>query len=72
MAAEEGQLVGCSAALVDGNHSKGAAAAGFPVDRDIFGVGLWGMSGRIARSRAGMLTLIRFVSQAFLEMRRLS
>lgn len=32
MSAEERQLVGSSAALVDGDDGKGAAAAGLPVD----------------------------------------
>jgi hypothetical protein len=40
VAAEERKLVGSSAALIDGNDSKGAATAGFPVDGDVFGVGL--------------------------------
>ena len=72
MTAEERKLVGSSAALIDGNDSKGAATAGFPVDGDVFGVGLESVSACMTRSRANELTLIRFVSQAFLEMRRLS
>lgn len=42
VAAEERELVGRSAALIDGDDGKGATAAGFPVDRDVFGVGLGG------------------------------
>ena len=45
VATEERQLVGGAAALVDGNDSKGAATAGFPVDGDVLGVGLGGVRG---------------------------
>lgn len=72
---EERDLVGGSAAFVDGNDSKGATTTGFPVDCDVFWVGLRYMSVYSWRSRVRIvfeLTLIRLVSQAFLEMRRLS
>ena len=42
VAAEERELVGRPAALINGDDGKGATAAGFPVDRDVFGVGLGG------------------------------
>jgi hypothetical protein len=42
MPAEEGDLVGRAAALVEGDDGKCAAAAGLPVDGDVLGVGLWG------------------------------
>jgi hypothetical protein len=38
--AEEGDLVGRAAALVEGDDGKSAAAAGLPVDCDVLGVGL--------------------------------
>lgn len=47
VSAEERQLVGGSAALVDGDDGKGAAAAGLPVDRDVFGVCLEGVRRRV-------------------------
>ena len=40
MAAEEGYLLWETAALVDGNDSKRATTAGFPIDGDVFWVGL--------------------------------
>jgi hypothetical protein len=52
VAAEERQLVGSSAALIDGNDCKGATTTGFPVDRDVFRVGLEGVSASMTRSRA--------------------
>lgn len=42
VATEERELVGSPTALVDGDDGKGATTAGFPVDRDVFGVGLGG------------------------------
>jgi hypothetical protein len=72
VAAEERQLVGSSAALVNGDDGKGTAAAGLPVDGDVFGVGLEGVSLSSDMVAWAGLTLIRLVSQAFLEMRRLS
>jgi hypothetical protein len=42
--AEEGDLVGSPAPLIDGNDGKSASSAGFPVNCDVFGVGLRGMS----------------------------
>lgn len=72
MPAEERDLVGCATLLVDGNDSECAATARFPIDGDVFRVGLSSMSA-LSRGRVrGELTLIRLVSQAFLEMRRLS
>jgi hypothetical protein len=50
--AEEGNLVGCSAAFIEGNDGKSASTAGLPVDCDVLGVGLWGMSASCPRSRA--------------------
>ena len=50
--AEERDLVGDSAALLEGNDSKCAAAAGLPVDCEVFGIGLCSMSFRFSRSRA--------------------
>jgi hypothetical protein len=70
--AEERKLVRGAAALIERDDGKGAASAGLPVDREVFGVGLKCMSAGVTRSRAGELTLIRFVSHAFLEMRMLS
>jgi hypothetical protein len=70
--AEERDLVGCSAALIDRNDSKCASSTGFPVHCNVFGVGLEKLSARSRGRVHGRLTLIRLVSQAFLEMRRLS
>jgi hypothetical protein len=70
--AEERDLVGSSAALVDRNDGKRASSAGFPVYRNVFGVGLCDMSACPRGRVHSMLTLIRLVSQAFFEMRRLS
>lgn len=70
--AEERDLVGRSAALIDRNDGKGASSAGFPVHGDVLGVGLCSMSASSRGRVHGRLTLIRLVSQAFLEMRRLS
>jgi hypothetical protein len=70
--AEERDLVGRAAFLVDGNDSECATAASFPVDCDVFGVGLRSMSVWFRGRVRGELTLIRFVSHAFFEMRRLS
>ena len=73
MSAEEGHQLGGAASLIDGDDSEGASAACFPVDGDVLRVGLW----RYERSCSevaceAVLTLIRLVSHAFLEMRRLS
>ena len=38
--AEKGDLVGEFTALVERDDRKGAPAAGFPIDREVFGVGL--------------------------------
>lgn len=40
VAAEERQLIGGATTFVDGNDGEGATAAGFPVDGDVFRVGL--------------------------------
>lgn len=40
MPAEERKLVGRAALLADRNDGKGATAAGFPVDCNVFWVGL--------------------------------
>lgn len=40
VAAEEGDLVGDLAALVDGDDGECATAAGLPIDREVLGVGL--------------------------------
>jgi hypothetical protein len=40
VSAEERNQVGSSAALVDGDDGECATAAGFPVDRNVLGVGL--------------------------------
>ena len=40
MTTKQGDLVGKLAALVEGDDGKGAAAAGVPIDGEIFGVGL--------------------------------
>jgi hypothetical protein len=42
MPAEEGNLVGGPPALVDGDDSKSASSAGFPVHGNVFGVCLGG------------------------------
>ena len=52
MPAEEGDLVGRAALLVDGDNGESATSAGFPVDCDVFGVGLGGVSASFLRSRA--------------------
>ena len=52
MPAKEGDLVRRAALFVDGDDSESAASAGFPVDCDIFGVGLRGVSASFLRSRA--------------------
>lgn len=51
MSAEEGYLVRDTATLVDGDDDEGAAAAGFPVDRDVFWIGLKRMSRQLRRWR---------------------
>jgi hypothetical protein len=50
--AEERDLVGSSAALINGNDSKSASTAGFPIDCDVLGVGLDCISLSFSRSRA--------------------
>jgi hypothetical protein len=40
MPSEERELFGELASLVDGDYGKSAAAAGFPVDGEVFGIGL--------------------------------
>lgn len=40
MSAKEGDLVGNFALLAEWDHGKGTAAAGLPVDREVFGVDL--------------------------------
>lgn len=54
VAAEKRKLVGSSAALIDGDNGKGATAARFPVDGDVFGVGLERVSACPTRSRVQM------------------
>jgi hypothetical protein len=73
MSAEEGHLVWRATAFVDWDDGEGATTAGFPIDRDIFGIGLRRVSVDIRGVACeAKLTLIRLVSHAFLEMRRLS
>lgn len=74
MATEERERVRGAAALVERDDGKGATAAGLPVDGDIARIGLWTELRLTAGGgeRARQLTLIRLVSHAFLEMRRLS
>ena len=50
--AEERDLVGSSATLIEGNDSECASSASFPVDCDVFGVGLSSMSASSVWSRA--------------------
>lgn len=73
MSAEEGHQLGGAAVLIDGDDGEGASTACFPVDGDVLGVGLRGYerSCCVVACEA-VLTLIRLVSHAFLEMRRLS
>lgn len=73
MAAEERDVFRETTLLVDGDNRKSTSSASFPIDRDVFRVGLSGglVSGFRAVRRA-RLTLMRLVSQAFFEMRRLS
>lgn len=52
VAAEEGNLLGSTPTLLEGDDGKGASAAGFPVDGKVLWVGLWVVSGSSARSRA--------------------
>ena len=73
MSTEEGHQLGGTAALLNGDDGEGATTACFPVDRDVLRIGLW----RYERSCylvacEAVLTLIRLVSQAFFEIRRLS
>lgn len=42
VAAEEGHQLGGAADFIDGDDGKGTSSACFPVDRDVFGVGLRG------------------------------
>jgi hypothetical protein len=55
--AEEGDLIGRSAAFAERDDGKSASTAGLPVDCDVLGVGLWGMSASFLRSRAGWADL---------------
>lgn len=50
--AEERNLIGSSATLAEGNDGKCASSTGFPVDCDVFGVGLWAVSSWFVWSRA--------------------
>lgn len=73
MPTEEGHQLGGTAGLIDRDDREGASTACFPVDRDVFRIGLR----RYERSYCvvaceAVLTLIRLVSQAFFEIRRLS
>lgn len=73
MSAEEGHQLRSTATLIDGNDGESATTTCFPVDRNILGVGLWRYKlscSEVACDAA--LTLIKLVSHAFLEMRRLS
>lgn len=40
VATEQGHDIGKLSTLINGNDSKGAAAAGLPIDRQVLGVGL--------------------------------
>jgi hypothetical protein len=51
--AEEGYLIGRSAALVDGDDGECATAASFPVDRNVLWICLLSVSKGTPRSRAG-------------------
>lgn len=44
MPAEEGYLLGDAPLLIEGDDSEGAAAAGFPVDGEVFRVRLYNVS----------------------------
>lgn len=73
MSTEEGHQLGGTATLLDGDDGEGAATACLPVDGDVLRVGLWeGEQSCSEVACEAVLTLIRFVSHAFLEMRRLS
>jgi hypothetical protein len=50
--AEERDLVGGPATLIDGDDGKGTTTASFPVDCDVFGIGLESMSAYTQGSRA--------------------
>lgn len=52
MSAEERDLVGSATTFAKRDDSKCASSTGFPVDCDVFGVGLWGMSASFFWSRA--------------------
>jgi hypothetical protein len=52
VSAEEWNLVRRSTALVDGDNGKRAAAAGFPVDGNVLGIGLCRVSAKMPWSRA--------------------
>jgi hypothetical protein len=73
VSAEEGHQLGGAAILVDGDDSESTTTTCFPVDGDVLRIGLRGYERSCSRVACkAMLTLIRFVSQAFFEMRRLS
>jgi hypothetical protein len=82
VASEEGQALGELSALLERDDGEGSPATSLPIDSQVVGVCLGrGVSIMIDRGRrlgarhrlAGQArTLTRLVSQAFLEMRRLS
>jgi hypothetical protein len=82
VASEEGQALGELSALLERDDGEGSSATSLPIDSQVVGVCLGrGVSIMTDRGRrlgarhrlAGQArTLTRLVSQAFLEMRRLS
>lgn len=73
MAAEEGDVFRETTLLIDGDDRKSTSSAGFPIDGYVFRICLsGGLVGGFGIVRRALLTLMRLVSQAFFEMRRLS
>lgn len=73
MSAKEGHQVRGAASLIDRDDGEGATTACLPIDGDVLRVGLWGYERSCSEVACeAVLTLIRLVSHAFFEMRRLS
>jgi hypothetical protein len=73
VSAEEGHQLGSAASLIDRDDGEGATTACLPIDGDVLRVGLWECERSYSEVACeAVLTLIRLVSHAFFEIRRLS